>query len=296
MGRLSASLPADAEDQRAVERAAGARFVAVGMAEVAADDPMSAERLVAYARAGRSWVATDRSDRVVGYVVVELIDGCAHVEQISVDPEHQGQGLGQALIDEVERWAAARGLEAMTLTTFAEVPWNRPLYEHLGFRVLREEELSPGLRALRTEEAARGLDRELRVCMRRPVRRQSVVGSAMPDRKIRRQKEGLLAWREVVARTQKDLAWSLCAARRQESAEVGVGRHDHPAVSVRSSQYFLVCSVREVKLLDVERVVSRVTKTGRNGRRQVGVDQQLHTGSTAGSSRSCIVAAAKPSA
>jgi GNAT superfamily N-acetyltransferase len=67
------------------------------MADVAADEPMSSQKLVAYARAGRSWVATDREDHVVGYVVVELIDGCAHIEQVSVEPGYQGQGLGRAL-------------------------------------------------------------------------------------------------------------------------------------------------------------------------------------------------------
>ncbi len=139
------------------------------MADVAADEPMSSQKLAAYARAGRSWVATDQEDHVVGYVVVEVVDGCAHIEQVSVEPGHQGQGLGRALIDEVESWAAGEGLEAITLTTFAEVPWNRPLYEHLGFRVFGEEELSPGLRALRDDEAAHGLDPELRVCMRKPV-------------------------------------------------------------------------------------------------------------------------------
>ena len=163
--------PADADAQRDVERAAGARFLEVGMADVAADEPMSSQKLVAYARAGRSWVATDQEDHVVGYVVVELIDRCAHIEQVSVEPGRQGQGLGRALINEVERWAAAEGLDAITLTTFAEVPWNRPLYEHLGFRVLEEEELSPGLHALRNDEAAHGLDPELRVCMRKPVHR-----------------------------------------------------------------------------------------------------------------------------
>lgn len=139
------------------------------MAEVAADEPVSAERLATYARAGRSWVATDERNHVVGYVVVEPIDRCAHIEHVSVHPEHQGQGMGRMLIGEVERWAATRGLEAMTLTTFAEVPWNQPLYEHLGFQVLAEEELSPGLRALRIDEVAHGLDPEIRVCMRKPV-------------------------------------------------------------------------------------------------------------------------------
>ncbi|MCU4185639.1 GNAT family N-acetyltransferase [Acidiferrimicrobium sp. IK] len=163
--------PGDAEAQRAVERAAGARFVEVGMAEVAADEPMSAEKLAAYARGGRSWVAEDHDAQVVGYVVVELVDRCAHIEQVSVAPSRQGHGLGRALIDEVERWAAAERLEWMTLTAFADVAWNRPLYEHLGFRVLADEELSPALRALRSDEAARGLNPQIRVCMRRTVRR-----------------------------------------------------------------------------------------------------------------------------
>ena len=101
---------------------------------------------------------------------------------MSVEPGYQGQGLGRALINGVERWAAAEGLEAVTLTTFAEVPWNRLLHEHLGFRVLGEEELSPGLHTLRNDEAAHRLDPELRVCMRKPVHRfdAKVAGSLRP--------------------------------------------------------------------------------------------------------------------
>jgi hypothetical protein len=72
--------PTDADRQRTVERAAGARFLTVDMTAVAAEEPMSAETLAAYARSGRSWVATDRDDRVTGYVVVDVIDGCAHID------------------------------------------------------------------------------------------------------------------------------------------------------------------------------------------------------------------------
>jgi GNAT superfamily N-acetyltransferase len=165
--------PGDVGRQQAVERAAGARFADVGLAAIAADEPMSAETLGAYCRAGRSWVATDLHGSVVGYVVVDTIDACAHIEQVSVDPAHQGHGLGRALIDEVERWATARDLEGITLATFTDVPWNRPLYEHLGFLVLADDQLSPGLRSLRDREAAHGLASELRVCMHRPTARSA---------------------------------------------------------------------------------------------------------------------------
>ncbi len=168
---IRAARPADAERLRAIERAAGARFRDVGMPHIADDEPMSAETLVAYADAGRAWVAADSGDVAVGYIVVDITDRCAHVEQVSVHPDHQGQGLSRQLLDEVERWASRNRLPAITLTTFSEVPWNRPLYEHLGFRVVGEDELTPGLRALRDTEAEHGLNPVGRVCMRRVVNR-----------------------------------------------------------------------------------------------------------------------------
>ena len=55
-------------------------------------------------------------------------------------------------------------------TTFNDVPWNRPLYEHLGFRVLADQEIAPGLRAVMATEAAHGLDAASRVAMRKDSR------------------------------------------------------------------------------------------------------------------------------
>jgi len=92
-----------------------------------------------------------------------MVDGAAHIEQVSVVPADQGRGVGRALIDQVRRWAGENGLPALTLTTFTHVPWNRPLYEHLGFRVLGDEEIGPGLRAVMATEAAHGLDPASRV-------------------------------------------------------------------------------------------------------------------------------------
>jgi ribosomal protein S18 acetylase RimI-like enzyme len=106
---------------------------------------------------------------VVGFVIVDMVDGAAHIEQVSVVPAHEGQGVGRALIDQVRRWADKNGLSALTLTTFNYVPWNRPLYEHLGFRVLAAEEIGPGLRAVMATEASHGLDPASRVAMRKDI-------------------------------------------------------------------------------------------------------------------------------
>ena len=159
---------ADGPALRDVEREAGELFREVGMDHIADDEPPSETTLAAYAVAGRSWVATD-GDRVVGYVIVDVVDGAAHVEQVSVRPDQQGRGVGRALLDQVADWARDTGRPAITLTTFTDVPWNRPLYEHLGFRVLAEAEIGPELSALRATEAAHGLDPDTRVCMRRDL-------------------------------------------------------------------------------------------------------------------------------
>lgn len=77
--------------------------------------------------------------------------------------------MGRALLDRVEAWAISTGREAITLTAFTDVPWNRPFYEHLGFHVLDEIDIGPGLRAVRQAEADHGLDPATRVCMRLSV-------------------------------------------------------------------------------------------------------------------------------
>jgi hypothetical protein len=58
------------------------------------------------------------------------------------------------------------GLSAVTLTTFTDVAWNAPLYRHLGFRVLGEDELGPQLHGVRDKETSHRLDPARRVCMR----------------------------------------------------------------------------------------------------------------------------------
>lgn len=117
-------------------------------------------------RQGLLWVAEDASGALVGFALAEWIDGLLHLEEIDVLPEHGRQGFGTRLVRAVCDWARERGVVAVTLCTFREVPWNAPFYARLGFRVLREVELSPGLAERVREEEQAGLPRALRVAMR----------------------------------------------------------------------------------------------------------------------------------
>lgn len=156
--------PEDAPRLQHIELATKDQFVAIGYDQVAASPPDSIDLLVSYARAGRSWVS-EVDDEVVGYILTGILDDAVHIFHVCVDPGYQGHGLGKALIEEVKDWARSTGRPAVTLATFYEVPWNGPLYEHLGFRVLGESELGPEMLARGDHDVARGLSPPGQVAM-----------------------------------------------------------------------------------------------------------------------------------
>lgn len=156
-----------------LERAAGECFRDIGMPEIADDEPLPLGELDRYRQAGLAWVAVDDADLPVAYLLADRVDGNLHVEQVSVHPDSARRGVGRALLDHAAEHAAAEGAPALTLTTFTEVPWNAPYYARCGFQLLGDSGLTPGLREIREREAAHGLDRWPRICMRRAVREET---------------------------------------------------------------------------------------------------------------------------
>lgn len=160
---------ADIPVMREIERSAGRAFAAIGMTVVAEDEPPPEQTLRGYVAGGMAWVALTGEGVPAAYLIAEPLDGSLHIEQVSVRSEHARRGIGRALIEYVADVARGRGMPALTLTTYVDVPWNGPYYRRLGFRTLFPEEVTPGLREIRADEAARGLDRWPRACMRRDL-------------------------------------------------------------------------------------------------------------------------------
>jgi phosphinothricin acetyltransferase len=156
----------------AVGADAGELFRSSPVPEVAAcadHEPWSSSALSSFVEAGGAWVVSVDGD-VAGFLLAEVFDGAVHVEELSVARSYAGRGLGALLLDEASAWASSLGLPAVTLTTFSDVPWNRPMYERRGFVVVPGAEHSEAMRArVLHEEAGFGLPRSLRVVMRREV-------------------------------------------------------------------------------------------------------------------------------
>lgn len=146
-----------------IERAAAARFRVTPYAALADDDLITAAVDLDHEYV---WVVVDPQDQPVGFAIVYLLDTTSvHLHELDVHPQHARQGLGRRLIEGIVDWAREREATALTLTTFADVPWNGPYYLRLGFRILDVTTLSPALQAARQAEAAAGLPMAQRICM-----------------------------------------------------------------------------------------------------------------------------------
>lgn len=153
---------------REIERVSATRLLDTDLAALAGDEPTDAATLIDRLKSNNLWVAVV-DDAPVAYVTFREVEACAYVEQIDVLPSHAGRRLGAMLLDKVGDLARARGLAALTLSTFKDVPFNAPYYRRLGFSDLPDAELTPGLRAIREAHIARGLDESRRVFMRRDL-------------------------------------------------------------------------------------------------------------------------------
>ena len=151
------------ETLRDLERASAQRFVGV-MDALAADEPTPAEVLATRIAADGVIVALDGDD-LVAFVMFRTVEDRAYVEQIDVAPLYEGQRIGAALLDVVAGRARTAGLRGLSLSTFRDVPWNAPYYRWLGFVEVADEALTRGMRTIRAEHLARGLDETARVFM-----------------------------------------------------------------------------------------------------------------------------------
>ncbi len=151
--------PSEFARLREIEVESDAIFASLGIGPFCYDDAVYLERAAVVLVAG---------EPPVGFVSVDVVDGAAHIWQLSVLPSAQGRGLGRALVAAACDWARSEGFAAVTLTTFRDVPWNAPFYEKLGFRALSQ--LTAGLEAIRRREIEVGDDAfGPRIAMRREL-------------------------------------------------------------------------------------------------------------------------------
>jgi GNAT superfamily N-acetyltransferase len=103
------------------------------------------------------WVACTAGRELIGFLAAEVLDESLHITEMSVLPAHGRQGVGSALLLAARAHSRHTGLNGVTLTTFAAIPWNAPFYFKNGFSEVPASQVRPGLAARIKHERELGL-------------------------------------------------------------------------------------------------------------------------------------------
>ena len=93
---------------------------------------LGADARARYEDCGRAWESIEDPEPNV------------HVNMVAVPVRHQGRGLGRALLERVHGMSRERA-DSVGVTLTTETERNVALYRHLGYRVIGQRTIAPGL-------------------------------------------------------------------------------------------------------------------------------------------------------
>jgi ribosomal protein S18 acetylase RimI-like enzyme len=75
----------------------------------------------------------DRDDEIVGLIVLGVGDEGVVVDNVAVDPSHQGSGIGRILLDHAEVEARRAGFDSIYVYTHERMTENVAYYSRIGY-------------------------------------------------------------------------------------------------------------------------------------------------------------------
>jgi ribosomal protein S18 acetylase RimI-like enzyme len=78
-------------------------------------------------------VVAERGGQILGLVVLGAGDEGFFVDNVAVDPSHQGIGVGKALLEHAESSARNAGFDSIYLYTHERMVENLALYPRIGY-------------------------------------------------------------------------------------------------------------------------------------------------------------------
>lgn len=123
----------DLSDISRVERQAAQAFRDIGYPQLADGAATPIAWFEKGLEQGFLWVCVDEHDVPIGFALASLMDGLFYLEDISVNPQVQRQGVGDALLQQVIDHAKFLYCSSLVLSTLMSAPWTEPFYRKHGF-------------------------------------------------------------------------------------------------------------------------------------------------------------------
>jgi ribosomal protein S18 acetylase RimI-like enzyme len=124
--------PADAADLPAIERVVRDAYTKY-IARIGKPPGPMLDDYRARVHAHEAWVL-EREGVIAGVIVLLAEDDHMLLDNVAVDPEQAGTGLGRALMEFAEAEARRRGYNEIRLYTHERMTENIALYRHLGWQ------------------------------------------------------------------------------------------------------------------------------------------------------------------
>lgn len=151
-----------------LEKAAAELFRSIGMDAVADDPPIAESILLQAVEETRLWVAVEYGV-LKAYLLGDFLPNSLHIDQVTVHPDAAHRGLGALMIESVSADPRSKARGLLTLTSFADVPWNGPYYERIGFLNIAESEWPEGVAEKVAADRKHGFDAWPRLVMQRVI-------------------------------------------------------------------------------------------------------------------------------
>jgi ribosomal protein S18 acetylase RimI-like enzyme len=78
-------------------------------------------------------IVAERGGTILGLVVLGISDEGFFVDNVAVDPSHQGIGVGKALLEHAESAARNAGFDSIYLYSHERMVENQALYSRIGY-------------------------------------------------------------------------------------------------------------------------------------------------------------------
>jgi len=147
-----------------IETLAAQAFVELGLNDISEMPPLPGSFYSGLPSTAIILLAEHKND-IVGFCVTIVLDGQAHLKELSVAYAFSGQGIGKKLLQHMCCEAKTQGHNAITLTTFADISFNAPFYKCLDFAEFTPNTQWPELQNLRAEEKRGALRHHKRIAM-----------------------------------------------------------------------------------------------------------------------------------
>ncbi|MEK6878961.1 MAG: GNAT family N-acetyltransferase, partial [Nanoarchaeota archaeon] len=92
-----------------------------------------------YLNSNGDFLVAEKAGKITGTITYIIEENSAKLKRLYVDKNSQGLGIGQKLLDEIERIIKEKGLKKITLSSYKQMSKAQNFYLKNGFKITKTD-------------------------------------------------------------------------------------------------------------------------------------------------------------